>query len=277
LTRWLDGTADDGRRACERAYRVDPDPSVFALESDIPTLVLSGEVDPVTPPVLAELILPGLTNATHLTFPFVGHGVGRSLNALVPGCGGTIYNDFLVDPTSPIDTRCAEAIRAPEFLTELKESRQPMHLVLSIRDGQWPILPVLLLAGLGVALLAYPVAAVGRLLDGRRDSVRKSMRVLVWSGVLLSLAGVAVGAAAFRTTLLEHPSALPFGLVPWATVAGRLGLVAVVAVLLAAALLLKSWRDDARLDVGSIAGLGSVVLLVAATFRFLVSIGVGPV
>lgn len=37
-----------------------------------------------------------------------------------------------------------------------------MRLVVSIRDGQWPIVLALLPVGLGAALLAYPVAAIGR-------------------------------------------------------------------------------------------------------------------
>lgn len=277
LTRWLEGADVAGRRACERAYRVDPDPSVFELESDIPTLVLSGEVDPITPPALARLVLPGLRNATHLTFPFMGHGVALSLNASVPGCGGEILDGFLADPTGLVDADCAEAIPAPEFLTRVKDSRRPMQFLQSIRNGDWPIVPAIVFLALGIAFVAYPVAGLGRLLMGRRNSPFGRIRALAWAGVLLSLTGAAVAAAAFRVTLLEHPAALPFGLVPWAVLAGWLGIAALAAALLAAALLAELWRHNTSADVGTAAGLGSVTLLIVAGFILLVSIGFGPV
>ena len=42
--------------------------------SDVPTLILSGELDPITPPVYGEAVLPGLTNAKHVVAPGQGHG-----------------------------------------------------------------------------------------------------------------------------------------------------------------------------------------------------------
>ncbi|NJL54321.1 hypothetical protein HC928_03415, partial [bacterium] len=44
------------------------------VRSDVPTLVLSGEFDPVTPPVWGNLIASELPNSFAYTFP-TGHGV----------------------------------------------------------------------------------------------------------------------------------------------------------------------------------------------------------
>ncbi len=46
-----------------------------AVASDIPTLLLSGKLDPATPPSWGELAAVNLTNAQHLVAPYAGHGV----------------------------------------------------------------------------------------------------------------------------------------------------------------------------------------------------------
>ncbi|MCR4534015.1 alpha/beta hydrolase [Shewanella xiamenensis] len=45
------------------------------IKSDIPTLLLSGEIDPATPPSWGELAMEKLTNAKHFVAPYATHGV----------------------------------------------------------------------------------------------------------------------------------------------------------------------------------------------------------
>ena len=45
------------------------------VKSDVPVLVLSGEVDPVTPPVWGESVVKHLSHGKHLIVPSTGHGV----------------------------------------------------------------------------------------------------------------------------------------------------------------------------------------------------------
>ncbi|MGE6382887.1 alpha/beta hydrolase [Shewanella baltica] len=45
------------------------------ISSDIPTLLLSGEIDPATPPSWGELAMEKLTNAKHFVTPYATHGV----------------------------------------------------------------------------------------------------------------------------------------------------------------------------------------------------------
>ncbi|MCC5862517.1 MAG: alpha/beta fold hydrolase, partial [Gammaproteobacteria bacterium] len=44
------------------------------LSGDVPTLVLSGELDPITPPAYGERVMATLTRARHLVAPGQGHG-----------------------------------------------------------------------------------------------------------------------------------------------------------------------------------------------------------
>ncbi|MCF1439618.1 MAG: alpha/beta hydrolase, partial [Shewanella sp.] len=58
-------------------WQVSPvDPSFHQpVKSDLPVLLLSGEMDPATPPSWAKLAMVDLSNATHLISPYAGHGV----------------------------------------------------------------------------------------------------------------------------------------------------------------------------------------------------------
>ena len=71
------------------------------LRSDIPTLLLSGEADPVTPPADAERAAVGLTQHRHLVLNGEGHG------QLTTGCVPRLMAEFL-DGTAPgkLDATC---------------------------------------------------------------------------------------------------------------------------------------------------------------------------
>jgi pimeloyl-ACP methyl ester carboxylesterase len=67
-----------------------------ALRSDRPTLLLSGDTDPITPPEYAErVIAAGLTNSVHL----IGRGQGHGLAGI--GCVPRILRAFLESPVPP--------------------------------------------------------------------------------------------------------------------------------------------------------------------------------
>jgi pimeloyl-ACP methyl ester carboxylesterase len=73
------------------------------LQSDIPSLLLSGEVDPVTPPSNGDRAAETLTNSLHLVAPGQGHAV------IFRGCIPTVANDFIESASvSSLDTACVE-------------------------------------------------------------------------------------------------------------------------------------------------------------------------
>jgi len=72
------------------------------VRSDIPTLMLSGDVDPLTPITWANEALPGLPNAQMITFRGIGHDVFGSV-----ACARVIMANFLDAPESPVDAVCA--------------------------------------------------------------------------------------------------------------------------------------------------------------------------
>lgn len=66
------------------------------VHSDVPTLLLAGEFDPVTPPQWAYAAAEGLSNGHVFTFPGIGHGVLDS-----DSCGVEVVRAFLADPQNP--------------------------------------------------------------------------------------------------------------------------------------------------------------------------------
>lgn len=81
---------------------VDPIENV-AVKSEIPTLVMTGEFDPVTPPAWGEAVIETLPNATHVVFPNLSHGVFFDRS-----CPGEIVAAFLDDPYADPDLHCVE-------------------------------------------------------------------------------------------------------------------------------------------------------------------------
>lgn len=82
------------------------------VESDIPTLVLAGEFDPVTPPAWAEDAAYYLSNSYYFVFPEVGHGIMGTSD-----CATSIYEQFLDDPDTEPDSVCIADL-AVEFAIE---------------------------------------------------------------------------------------------------------------------------------------------------------------
>jgi pimeloyl-ACP methyl ester carboxylesterase len=92
---------------------VDPDLH-RALRSDVPTLLLSGEADPVTPPDDAIRAALGLSHHRHLVLDGEGHG------QVATGCVPKLIAEFL-DNAAPekLDATCLEQHRPAPFFVGL--------------------------------------------------------------------------------------------------------------------------------------------------------------
>jgi pimeloyl-ACP methyl ester carboxylesterase len=98
-------------RLCDDWPVEQADPSTKTpLVSDISTLVLAGEFDPITPPPYARLVASHLTNAYLYEFPGIGHGVIGS-----GPCATTVIESFLDDPTTTPDAACVSTLPGVVF------------------------------------------------------------------------------------------------------------------------------------------------------------------
>jgi pimeloyl-ACP methyl ester carboxylesterase len=98
-------------KACEIWPRGDVDPSYFnPVRSLVPALVLSGDLDPVTPPDWGQSVTKYLTNSRHITVPATGHGVVGT------PCGQELISDFIERGTAAdLDVSCVSLVRRPPF------------------------------------------------------------------------------------------------------------------------------------------------------------------
>jgi len=88
------------------------------VKSDIPTLLLSGELDPVTPPAWAEIAGEGLSNKKHFVAKKAGHGL------VTQTCAATMVDEFLENTKfEDIDDSCLD--------------KQPVSGFLLNNNGNW--------------------------------------------------------------------------------------------------------------------------------------------
>ncbi|MBN9391862.1 MAG: alpha/beta fold hydrolase [Chloroflexi bacterium] len=79
---------------------------VTLLKSDIPTLVMEGQFDPITPPEFGQKVAQGLSKSFYVEFPYNGHG------EVVPDnvCGINVMKAFLDNPSSKPDSSCTSSL-----------------------------------------------------------------------------------------------------------------------------------------------------------------------
>ena len=88
-------------------------PANFAdkIVSDIPTMLLSGELDPVTPPAWAEIALQGLSNHQHYIAKKAGHGL------VTQTCAAKMVSQFIANVSfDDVSDSCLDEQPTPGFL-----------------------------------------------------------------------------------------------------------------------------------------------------------------
>ncbi|MBP7692671.1 MAG: alpha/beta fold hydrolase, partial [Anaerolineales bacterium] len=80
------------------------------VTSAVPTLLLSGEADPITPPQYAAVVAAGLSQSRQIVAPGMGHGI------LIRGCVDRLATEFIEQGTAAgLDSACVQAIQPPPF------------------------------------------------------------------------------------------------------------------------------------------------------------------
>ena len=110
------------RRLCAPWPKRQPPPAFYASlagrpGADVPTLLLSGGIDPATPPPHATEVEHQLTHVRHLIAPNVGHGVS------LQGCAPDLIERFVKRAdVSTIDGACLRSIPRPLFFAPVVEA-----------------------------------------------------------------------------------------------------------------------------------------------------------
>lgn len=102
------------RTSCEHWVRA-PIPDGFRdpVISDVPALVLSGALDPVTPPRWGAHALEGLANGRHVVVPGAGHGI-----TTLPCADEVLAEFFSTGDANGVDATCLESRSRPPFFID---------------------------------------------------------------------------------------------------------------------------------------------------------------
>lgn len=104
------------------------------VNSDVPTLVLAGSFDPITPPSYAKQVADHLSNSHFFEFPTEGHG------EIAHACGAALASAFFNDPSRRPDGSCIDDVPAPQWvvpdpvLVPFKSADSPMA---GVRPDSW--------------------------------------------------------------------------------------------------------------------------------------------
>lgn len=132
-----------------RVWNVPPSPPTEndAVISGVPSLVVSGAFDPVTPPSYGVLAAQTLSHSTTVVFPAQAHA------SSVSECGARAVQAFLTDPANPPTTSCAStpmlafqslgaSIEHPAIAFDTSRARPSDALIHSVlRRFPYPSLP----------------------------------------------------------------------------------------------------------------------------------------
>ncbi len=108
---------DTGTLAVCHDWKVPNAPAVEnePVSSDVPTLVFSGEFDPITPPAYGEAAAQTLSKSTFFLIPHAGHAA-----SVTEDCPRNILLAYLDDPAKKPDSACLAELAQTKFTTPLK-------------------------------------------------------------------------------------------------------------------------------------------------------------
>jgi pimeloyl-ACP methyl ester carboxylesterase len=234
------------------------------VRSEVPTLVLEGAYDPITPPAFGQAAAAWLPNSYYFEFPGLSHGV------TLDECPAEIAQDFFENPDTPPQAGCLEGMGPPAFRTSgdlyLTPAAYRILVALESDPGQL-LIPLLAFVDLSFLILVF-VTLRGLLRVMHRWPGATPPSAGLFHGTLgavatLNLLTLALIAAAIVIAIAGDWSVLVFGLPRWAVVIAALqALAALLTMGLAILLVIAWWRRGwsiARLVVYTLAVAGLAV------------------
>ncbi len=201
-----------------------------AVRSEIPTLVLAGQYDPLHPPAWSQLAASTLRNSFYIELPGLSHDAGFT------PCGQTLIAQFVLNPGVAPNASCVRALAGPAFVTAVMINPGVYRLASRLLlQGDWQrAVPFVVCALLFLsAVLYWPIDMV-RALRRRAPRAAWLARWLAALVATLHLAFMALLLILILNTSTDQPYLLLFGLppdaaplfvVPWVAGALSLGLV----------------------------------------------------
>ena len=204
------------------------------VESDIPTLILAGEMDPVTPPENGKYTQRYLPNSYFFEIPFNGHGV-----TVADLCAKSVTEQFIATPTQQPLSECLASVPPIKFQTEVYENGHFFNLL----EDVFKRYSLFFVIGFAFAFIISISAILGWPIMLVMDKLRKrpqfeqvslsarwtaSITFLMSFGFLMSLTQFTIAAARENSFMLLFglpvPSTMLF-IIPYLLLFGTTGMV----------------------------------------------------
>lgn len=247
----------------------------------MPTLIVNGEWDPVTPPWLAEYIHDRMPGSRLVITPHAGHGPTRSM----PECAGEVMTAFFDNPdVEALDASCLEAgVSAPDY-PRFVTTKAPERIVALlpgapasfVAPGLWAGLPVLILAsGFLLILLGFLARVVDRQPATEMAADTSGARLAAFATTITGLAGLGLLAAGGFAAYEITPLALLTGLLAPAQ-AGVWAILAAALLGLLTLLLLARAVGSGQVRFGTLIGFALIGLSGPALAALLAWLAIPP-
>jgi len=243
--------------------------------SEVPTLLITGDYDPITPPANARLAMETLPNSTLVVVPGEGHAAITTRE-----CTQDLAARFLADPGKELATKCVGELPAPQFITQVHVTPGISRFMAQASGNGMPA-PILALGAmvllLASVLIVWPLGWLWRRLRGRTVEHPVAARRARWVAALtasLGLGFLGLLALAVFGTLSDNPYLLAFGLpvghasiflLPWAVLLAAL----VTASCAVAAWRSRWWGTAARIHYSLVAIAGLAFVAWAGSLGFI--------
>jgi hypothetical protein len=206
-----------------------------AVKSEIPTLILSGELDPIAPPSNGVLAKQTLPNSVHYTFANLGHSVGSSSDCIAP-----LIENFLNDPHSKPNDNCVQeaAARPINFVNDVHINSGIYGLA---RKVGAPFQNIMFLVVPGALVLNLIVVAILSLFS-RKPEGQRTFNILLRSLALIGVLFVVLAVMVIGNVANTNQFVLLFGLPQMYSMVLLLPYIFTLGTLLAGYLLIKDER-----------------------------------
>ncbi len=238
------------------------------VQTDVPTLIVNGAWDPVTPPWLAEYIHEAMPGSRLIITPYAGHGPTRSM----PECAGPVMTAFFDTPdVDALDASCLEEGEPRPVYENLKQTQAPFiaaGLVAGapesfVGPGAWlvgALFPLL------IGAIMIPLGFFGRIIDRTPVSVigadTGGARLTGWLAAITGLAGFGmIGYGGYAASQISQIAVLaglaaPAGAGMWLVqLCGVFGVISL-------GFLIRAFLSGERIRIGTL--LGFAILAIAA-------------
>ncbi len=222
--------------------------------TDIPVLMISGEMDPVTPPEYAEAVSAYFSNGVHYVVSSSGH---------YPHSDARIdFSLFYENPDSNFDIRSHMVENSLQFATAVSLNRGISEALALLGAGSYQrfILPAIALVFCLIGFLFFPFRYIFRKIRKKGSEGMFMEILLIWMISFISLVIAALFYLAIMDTAAANPYVLAVGL------SAKWDFIKIVAIALIILLFVsvwnvrKIWSSTSGLKISSVISIMGVVL-----------------